>query len=341
MTDRNRSPAMERGDEAHGLATRPKIVGARVKRTEDARLLVGKGTFVDDRRVPGVLHVAFRRSDHSHALIGQIDCEDARNAPGVVAVFTAADTVGINALLATSRMKDYHATPITALARDKVRYVGEPVVAVVAESRYRAEDAIELINIEFAPLAVVIDPEQAAKPSAPLLHEDAGTNVLCTREFKTGDVDQTIAAAAVRVSGRFRFRRKSPLAMENRTYLAEYDVGRDELTLHSSTQVPGIIRDALSEALAIAASAPRASEALALTAARPGAEAADDPGDGAAARGLILYSGTAEWQQHSAQVGEAHEHFASLKVQLLSDGPLALFAQQLPGTAGRNQTGPA
>jgi general secretion pathway protein L len=94
--------------------------------------------------------------------------------------------------------------------------------------------------------------------------------------------------------------------------------------------------DALSEALAIAASAPRASEALALTAARPGAEAADDPGDGAAARGLILYSGTAEWQQHSAQVGEAHEHFASLKVQLLSDGPLALFAQQLPGTAAIN-----
>ena len=96
---------------------------------------------------------------------------------------------GINALVATSRMKDYHATPITALARDKVRYVGEPVVAVVAESRYLAEDAIELINIEFEPLPVVIDPEQAAKPSAPLLHEDAGTNVLCAREFKTGDVD--------------------------------------------------------------------------------------------------------------------------------------------------------
>ena len=249
MTDGNRSPAMERGDEAHSLATRPKIVGARVKRTEDARLLVGKGAFVDDRRAPGVLHVAFRRSDHSHALIGRIDCEDARNAPGVVAIFTAAETVGVNAIFATSLMKDYHATPITALARDKVRYVGEPVVAVVAESRYLAEDALELINIEFEPLPVVIDPEEAAKPSAPLLHEDAGTNVLCTREFKTGDVDQTIAAAAVRVSGRFRFRRKSPLAMENRTYLAEYDVGRDELTLYSSTQIPGIVRDALSEAL--------------------------------------------------------------------------------------------
>jgi len=94
--------------------------------------------------------------------------------------------------------------------------------------------------------------------------------------------------------------------------------------------------DALSEALAIAESAPRAAEGLPVTAAPPEATAADEPDAGAAARGLILYSGTAEWQQHSAQVEEAHERFASLKVQLLSDGPLALFAQQLPGTAAIN-----
>lgn len=251
MIDGKPIPAVEHGGSADSPATGPKIVGARVKRTEDARLLVGKGAFVDDRRTPGLLHVAFRRSDHSHALIEQIDCEDARNMDGVVAVFSAEDLAGVNAIFATSRMKNYHATAITALARDKVRYVGEPVVAVVAESRYIAEDALELINIEFDPLPVVIDPEEAAKPSAPLLHEEAGTNILCAREFKTGDVDQAIAGAAVRVSGRFRFRRKSPLAMENRTYLAEYEAGRDELTLHSSTQVPGIVRDALSEALDI------------------------------------------------------------------------------------------
>src|SRR5215472_15603586 len=94
--------------------------------------------------------------------------------------------------------------------------------------------------------------------------------------------------------------------------------------------------DALSEALAIAESAPRAAEGLPVTAAPPEATAAEEPDAGAAARGLILYSGTAEWQQHSAQVEEAHERFASLKVQLLSDGPLALFAQQLPGTAAIN-----
>jgi len=235
--------------EAEELATRPKIVGASVKRTEDPRLLTGKGAYVDDRKAAGVLHVAFRRSDHSHALIKSIDCSAAGEADGVVAVFTAEDMSEVNAVFATSRMKNYYATPITGLATDKVRYVGEPVVGVIARSRYLAEDALELLDIAYEPLAVVIDPEEAAKPSSALLHEEAGTNVLCSREFKTGDAEAAIANAAVRVSGRFRFHRKTPTAMENRTYLAEYEPGRDELTLYTSSQVPGIIRDALSDAL--------------------------------------------------------------------------------------------
>lgn len=237
------------GNAAEALSTRPKIIGARVKRTEDPRLLTGKGAYVDDRNVVGMLHVAFRRSDYSHALIKAIDVEAARRAPGVVAVFTAADLTAVNAVFATSRMKNYHTTPITALAVDKVRYVGEPVVGVVAESRYLAEDALELIEIDFEPLGVVIDPEEALKETSPILHQSAGTNVLCFREFKTGDAEAAIASAPVRVSGRFRVHRKTPLAMENRTYLAEYGAGRDELTLYTSSQVPGIVRDALSEAL--------------------------------------------------------------------------------------------
>lgn len=238
------------GDVADDLATRPKMVGARVRRTEDPRLLTGNGGYVDDRPAAGVLHVAFRRSDHSHARIRSIDCEAARAAPGVVAVFTGADLEGcVKPLLATSRMANYHATPLVPLAQGKVRYVGEPVVAVVAESRYLAEDALELIEIDFEALPVVIDPEAAARADAPLLHESAGTNVLLSREFKRGDVDAEMEKAAVRVGGRFRMRRKTPLAMENRAYMAEYAAGQDSLTLYSSTQVPGIIRDALSEAL--------------------------------------------------------------------------------------------
>ena len=232
------------------IHARPKIVGARVKRTEDPRLLTGLGSYTDDRQVARVLYVAFRRSDQSHARILGIGCETARAAPGVVAVLTAEDLAdGVKPLVATSRMANYYATPILPLARGKVRYVGEPVVGVIAESRYQAEDAAELIAVDYEPLPVVIDAVMAVGDGAPLLHEEARTNVLVSREFKRGDVDAAIDAAPVRVKGRFRMHRKTPVAMEPRACLAEYDAGRDALTLHSATQVPGIVRDALSTAL--------------------------------------------------------------------------------------------
>ena len=209
-------------DEIHA---RPKIVGARIKRTEDPRLLTGRGAYTDDRQPVGVLHVAFRRSDQSHARIVRIDCSAARAAPGVIAVFTAEDlSDAVKPVFATSRMKDYYATPIVPLARGKVRYVGEPVVGIVAESRYHAEDALELVAIDYAPLPVVIDPEQAIRAGAPLLHEEAGTNVLLSREFKRGDVDAALAAAPITVGGRFRMRRKTAVAIEPRACLAAVGV---------------------------------------------------------------------------------------------------------------------
>jgi carbon-monoxide dehydrogenase large subunit len=232
------------------LTVRPKIVGARIKRTEDPRLLTGLGSYVDDRQVSGLLHVAFRRSDQAHARIRAIDTAAARAAPGVATVLTAADLEAVaKPLTAVSRMRGYYATPIRALARDKVRYVGEPVAGVIADSRYLAEDAAEHIVIDFEPLPHAADPLEAARAGAPLLHEEAGTNVLVAREFKRSDVDAALAAAAVRVKGRFRIRRKTPLAIEPRACLADYDAGRDALTLYSTTQVPGIVRDALAEAL--------------------------------------------------------------------------------------------
>jgi carbon-monoxide dehydrogenase large subunit len=148
-------------------------------------------------------------------------------------------------------MQDYHATELPVLAREKVRHVGEPVVAVLAESRYLAEDAVARVGLELEPLPVHVDPEAAAEPDAPRLHEDAPSNVILRREFVRGEVDAAIDQAAVRIGGRFRFRRKSPSAIENRCYLAEYDRGRRALTLYSTTQVPGVIRDALVEVLDI------------------------------------------------------------------------------------------
>ena len=233
-----------------GLDLRPKIVGQKVKRTEDPRLLSGRGSFVDDRQTPQALHVAFRRSDHAHARIRGIDTAQAKESPGVVAVYTGEDIADrAQPLFATSRMPGYHATPIVALARDQVRFVGEPVVAIVAESRYLAEDAVELIDIDFEPLPVAVDPEEAVADDAPLLHEQAGTNVLLAREFKRGEPESALAAAAVRVKGRFRMRRKTAVAIEPRACVAEIDAGRDALTLYSATQIPGIVRDALAQAL--------------------------------------------------------------------------------------------
>jgi len=158
-------------NEPADLNLRPKLIGARIKRTEDPRLLTGLGSFVDDRQVAGVLHVAFRRSDHAHARIRTIDAAPAQALPGVTAVFTAADFEEVvKPLRATSRMRGYYATPIRALAHEKVRYVGEPVAGIVAESRYLAEDAAERVAIEFEPLPHDADPAEAARPGAPLLH---------------------------------------------------------------------------------------------------------------------------------------------------------------------------
>ena len=239
-------------NDAPEIHARPKIVGARIKRTEDPRLLTGLGAYTDDRHVMRVLYVAFRRSDQAHARIRSIDCSAARAAPGVVAVLTAEDlSAAVRPLVATSRMPNYYPTPLLPLAQHKVRYVGEPVVGVIAQSRYHAEDALELIAIDYEPLAAVSDPEAAARSGAALLHEEAGTNVLVSREFKRGDVDAAAQSAPVRVKGRFRMHRKTALAIEPRACLAEYEAGREALTLHSATQVPGIVRDALATALDI------------------------------------------------------------------------------------------
>ena len=232
---------------------RPKLVGARVPRSEDPRLLCGQGTYVDDVQVQGLLHVALRRSDQAHANIVAIDVDAARALPGVVAVYTATDLEGkVEPIHAVSRMADYHSTAILPLASGKVRFVGEAVVAVVAQSRYIAEDAVELIQIEYAPLTPLVDPAEAAAEGAPLLHEAAGTNVLVRREFRRGDIDAVMREAPVTVGARLRFHRKTPMAIENRAYMAQFDAGRRALTLHSTTGSPGIVRDALVRILGLA-----------------------------------------------------------------------------------------
>ena len=246
--DRRQALGLEAAD--FGLGLRPKNIGARVRRVEDRRLLTGQGAFTGDRIVPGALHIAFCRSDHPHALISRISTAAAEAMPGVIGVYTARELNGlIEPVYATSRLPDYHSTALHPLAHEKVRYVGEPIVAVLATTRYLAEDALDRIEIAYEPLETVIDPERAAFKDAPLLHEEAGTNILATREFARGDLAEAMARATVRVGGRFRFRRKAPVALEPRACFAEYDRGRRLLTLTVSTQIPGILRDVLADLL--------------------------------------------------------------------------------------------
>src|SRR4030081_3500519 len=234
---------------------RPRHVGMPIRRTEDPRLLTGNGEFTADRKPDRALHVAFRRSEQPHATIVRIDTAKAKAAPGVVAVFSADDVADdYKPVIPFSRMANYYATPILALASKKVRYVGEAVVAVVAEDRYLAEDALELIDIEFAPLGAVTDPEFAASENAPLLHEEAATNVLIAREFRRGDAAADLATAHVRVGNRFEMTRKAGLAIEPRSYCAEFESRGDSITLYTSSNIPGIVRDALVESLGLPAS---------------------------------------------------------------------------------------
>jgi carbon-monoxide dehydrogenase large subunit len=230
----------------------PRHVGAPIKRTEDPRLLTGRGEYTSDRKPDRALHIAFRRSEQAHARILRIDIGAAEAAPGIVAVLTAESIAGeFKPVIPFSRMPNYYATPIVPLASGKVRYVGEAIVAVIATSRYLAEDAAELIDIAYEPLETVSCNARAMAEDAPLLHEEAGTNVLIAREFSKGNVEADLKSSAVRVSGRFEMTRKAPLAMEPRSYSAEYSNRRGAITLNTSSNIPGIVRDAIAESLGL------------------------------------------------------------------------------------------
>ena len=227
---------------------RPGLVGQRIKRTEDPRLLTGAGRYVDDIKLPGMAHVAILRSDQPHARIVDVRLGAAIDTPGLIGVFEAADFEGeLKPAIPTSRMKGYYATPYWPLARGKVRYVGEPVLAVVAESRYAAEDALGHIEVDYEPLPFAIRQVDAVRDDAPLLHEEAGSNVIVQREFARGDVDAVIATAPHVVRGRFRMTRKTATSMENRCYLADWDKRGRGLTLWTSSNIPGIVRDVLAD----------------------------------------------------------------------------------------------
>ncbi len=229
--------------------TRPKYVGKPILRLEDPRLLTGQGRYTADIQLPRMAHIAFVRSPLAYAQVSNIDANEAKALPGVMGVFTANDFVHIPAIKAQSIMKNYQATDCSILASDVVRYVGEPVVAIVASSRYIAEDAAALININYKSLEVAVTARAALAKDAPRLHESLSSNVLLERIFSSSDALKAINIAPHSVSGCFKLTRKSSMSTEPRAYLAEYNPGRDELILYGSTNIPGIVRDELAHLL--------------------------------------------------------------------------------------------
>lgn len=224
-------------------------VGASVRRREDVRFLTGTATYLDDVAVPNALHVAFVRSPHAHARLGAVDLRAALAAPGVVAAFTERDLPGRT--LPPPRVFP-HTTIVHALhpvfAADAVRYVGQVVAAVVAESRAAAEDAAELVEVEYNPLDAVAD-VRAALASTVQLHADAPGNVVMRYARRSGDVDGAFAAASHVVARTVRIPRVAIVPMETRGALGSYDPGTDLLTLWSSAQDPHRHRAALARVL--------------------------------------------------------------------------------------------
>ncbi|HEX6988217.1 MAG TPA: molybdopterin cofactor-binding domain-containing protein, partial [Bacillota bacterium] len=230
------------------MATR--YFGQPIKRNEDPRLLRGRGLYVDDVQLPGMLHVAILRSPHARARIRRIDTGRAASAPGVVAVVTHQDLDPriqgpLPPLIPHPTLK-HHKTQFT-LAPGQVRHAGEAVAAVVAESRYAAEDAVDLIEVEYEPLPAVADMEAALAEDAPLVHEDIGTNVAAHYTQVVGDVERAFAEADLIFEERFHPDRGAAQPMETRGVAAVYDRNLGTLTVWDSTQAPIRIRAGLAE----------------------------------------------------------------------------------------------
>jgi aerobic carbon-monoxide dehydrogenase large subunit len=222
-----------------------RMFGASVKRREDPRLVTGQGMYTDDLKLPGMLQMTMLRSPHAHARITRLDVSKAKAHPGVVAVFTAKDIEGGIPPIGTAWLlpdSDLKVPVYTALATDKVRFVGDAIAAVVAENSYIADDAVDLIEVEYDVLPAVVNQEDALKPGAPQLYDDVPNNQVFHWKFANGDTDGVMAAAEVRLKQRFVQQRLVPNAMEPRSAVADWNPGAGELTFYNTTQNPHIVR---------------------------------------------------------------------------------------------------
>ena len=229
-----------------------RFFGQRVRRFEDPRLLTGRGAFLEDLRLPDVLHAAFVRSPYAHAVVRDVPDEPAAGLPGVVGVFTARDFElrPIPTAVPHPALRPCSQVP---LAGERVRFVGEPLAVVVATDRYLAEDGAEALlgELDLEPLPVVPGSAAALAPGAPILHESLGDNLAGAWDVRVGDVERALAEADRVVRGRYAVQRYTGMPIETRGVLAHVDPISDRLLVWSSTQWPHTVRQALAEALAM------------------------------------------------------------------------------------------
>jgi carbon-monoxide dehydrogenase large subunit len=221
------------------------LFGSGIKRREDPRLITGSATYTDDVKLPGLTYAMFVRSPYAHARLNTVNVEAARKAPGVVAVFTGRDTKDklVPVPCAWNPPGCDLKTPLhPLLAYERVRYVGDAVAMVVAESRAEARDAVDLVEVDYQPLKAMVDPEKAAQQGAVQLHEEVPNNIAFTWTVAGGDAEAAFKSAEVRVDLRIVQQRLLPTAMEPRAAVASYNKGSGQLTLWATSQNPHIHR---------------------------------------------------------------------------------------------------
>jgi len=233
--------------------TKPEtLFGKRVRRQEDPRLITGTATYLDDLKVPGMHHACIVRSPHGAAKIKSIDTKAAAGMPGVAAIFTGADIKGLGGVPCAASLPGLRVPFHHLLAQDRVYFAGHPVAVVVATDRYLARDAADAIEVDYDVLPAVTDPEKAIAAGAPPVHPEWPDNTAFTFHQEGGDIAAAFRDAEVVVKQRITSQRLIPTAMEARGVLAEWRQGEKSLTLHTSTQIPHLVRTSVAGILGMA-----------------------------------------------------------------------------------------
>lgn len=227
-------------------------IGRSVARPQARRLVDGQAQYVDDILLPRMVHVAFLRSPHAHARITRIDIERAQAMPGVVLVATGKDFADVKTFAGVlDHFQGMKSATQPCIAVDVVCWCGEPVVAVVAETRHQAEDALDEIEIDYEELPVVVDMETALNPDSPVIHSELGDNMCFERELDAGDFDSALENADHVIERTFRFPRHTGVCLEGRSVVGDWNLSEHRLSIYISHQAPNMVQDCYANLLGL------------------------------------------------------------------------------------------